>query len=246
MMPSAASAPHVGVRIGQHFVRAEEQQQACGGQRRGRSHRDDAPRRRQRRLERHDDEPDRRERADAAGVGGDRRDQSGQRQRRKHVRAFVLAGARQVIGGQDRRHQPGEHDHFEHARHAAHRDVDRERRQRDHAADQARRDEGAMARRRQRIVLRRRMHQCVQIVADRFEQAHVSLCTPKRGTRSLYSEADRVRGPLTSAWSHKRPRFPGMGHGERSVSAPPQEPSEFRIGAWNTRIYRAFAASMTP
>ncbi len=41
------------------------------------------------------------------------------------MRAFVLSGARQVIGGEDRQHQPGEHKHFERARNAAQSDVDR-------------------------------------------------------------------------------------------------------------------------
>ena len=50
---------------------------------------------------------------------------------------------------------------FEHARHAAQRDVDRESGEREQAADQARRDERAMPRGRQRVVPRRRMHQAV-------------------------------------------------------------------------------------
>ena len=180
MMPSAASAPTSlpAGRQRQQVLRAEEQQQAGRDQREGRGHRDHPARGRQRRLERHDHQPDRGERADAAGLGGDRGHEPGQRQRGQHMRAFVLAGARQVIGGQDRQHQPGEHQHFERARHAAHRDIDRERRERDDAAEQPRRDEGAMARRRQRVVLRRRMHQRVDIVADRLEQAHASLRTP--------------------------------------------------------------------
>ena len=179
MMPSAASVPDLGpVGRRQQRLRAQDMQQARRDQREGRRQRDDAARRRQRGLERHDHEPDRGERGDAAGFGGDRRDQPGQRQRRKHMGAFVLPGARQVIGGEDRQHQPGEHQHFERARHAAHGDIDRKRRERDHAAQQPRRDEGAMARRGQRVVQRRRMHQRIDIVADRLEQAHVVQRTP--------------------------------------------------------------------
>ena len=108
----------------QHGLSAEEMQQARRDQRKGRGHRDDAARCRERGLERHDHEPDRGEGGDTAGFGSDRRDKPGQRQRREHVRAFVLPGARQVIGGEDRQHQPGEHQHFERARHAAHGDID--------------------------------------------------------------------------------------------------------------------------
>jgi hypothetical protein len=61
-----------------------------------------------------------------------------------HVGAFILPCARQVIGRKDRQHQPGEHQHFQRARHAAHGDIDRKRRERHDAAQQPRRDEGAM------------------------------------------------------------------------------------------------------
>ena len=50
----------------------------------------------------------------------DRGDEPGERQRREHVRALVLAGAREEIGDQDRRDQPGEDHDFEHARNATH------------------------------------------------------------------------------------------------------------------------------
>ena len=99
-------------------------------------------------------------------------DQAGQRQRGQHVRALVAAGARQEIGDQDRRHQPGEHADFERARHAAQGDIDRESGERGEAAEQARRNEGAMARRRQRILLRRRMHQRIDIVPHWREETH--------------------------------------------------------------------------
>ena len=162
MMPSAASAPaSCAGRPAAAAVRAApmQQQEAGGAEREGRGQRDHAARGRQRGLERHDDQPDRGERADAAGLDRDRGDEPGQRQRREHMRALVAAGARQEIGDQDRRDQPGEHQHFERARHAAQREIDRERGERDQAAEQPRRDEGAMARRRQRVLLRRRMHQ---------------------------------------------------------------------------------------
>jgi hypothetical protein len=52
---------------GSKMLRAEQHQEARGAERKGRGDRDDAARRRQRRLERHDHEPDRGEGADAAG-----------------------------------------------------------------------------------------------------------------------------------------------------------------------------------
>ena len=56
---------------------------------------------------------------------------------------------------------------------AAQTDIDRQCRERDQAADQPRRDEGAMTRDAQRILPRRGVHQAVDIIADRCEQAHV-------------------------------------------------------------------------
>ena len=162
----------------QHRLDAEEVKETRRHQREGRRQRDDAARRRERGLERHHHEPDRGEGSDAAGFGGDRGHEPGQRQRREHMGAFVLPGARQVIGREDRQHQPGEHQHFKHARHATHGDIDRERRERHDAAQQPRRDEGAMTRRGQRVVQRRRVHQRIDIVADRLEEAHVINARP--------------------------------------------------------------------
>ena len=176
MMPSAASArlPCSAAR-GSSKLHAVSTSRAGRAEREGRGDRHHAARGRQRRFERNDDEPDRGERADAAGLDRDRGDEPGQRQRGQHMRALVLAGAREEIGDQDRRDQPGEDHHLERARHAAHDQIDRERGERGEAAKQARRDEGAMARRRQRVLLRRRMHQRVDIIANRREQSHVPL-----------------------------------------------------------------------
>ena len=91
------------------------------------------------------------------------------------MRALVTAGARQEIGSEDRRDQPGEHDDFENARHAAHREIGRERNQRDRRADQPRRDKGTVTRGRQRVVLHRGVHQRIDVIADRIEQLHVFL-----------------------------------------------------------------------
>ena len=102
-------------------------------------------------------------------------DFTGERARsaRELYRALVLAGAREEIGDQDRRHEPGEDHDFEHARHAAQRHVDRKGRERAQACDQARRDEGTVARSRQRILLRAGMDQRIDIVPQRCDQTHV-------------------------------------------------------------------------
>ena len=199
-MPSAASAAcscSTGTAGGSSAEVAHQQQEAGGAERKGRRQRHHAARGRQRGLERNDHQPDRGERADAAGLDRDRGHEPGQRQRREHMRALILAGAREEIGDQDRRDQPGEHDHFEHARHAAQADIDRERGQRHQAAEQPRRDERAMARRRQRVLLRRRMDQRVDILANRCERTHASWHVRRCRRAPLIEWADRVRTRLS-------------------------------------------------
>ena len=88
------------------------------------------------------------------------------------MRAFITAGAREKISDQNRRNQPGEHADFEHARNAAQNDIGREAGKRGKAAEQARCNEGAMARRGQRILLRRRVHQRVDVVPHWREETH--------------------------------------------------------------------------
>ena len=125
-------------------------------------------------------------------------DEAGQRQRGQHMRALIAAGARQETGDQNRRDQPGEDRDFQRARHAAHRKIDRERGERDQAAEQPRRDEGAMARARQRIMPRRRMHQRIEIIADGTQNTHVTHCRPSStDAHSPYSSPDRVRAHLS-------------------------------------------------
>ena len=112
--------------------------------------------------------------------------------------ALVAAGAGQKIGGQNRRHEPGKYHEFDRARRAARNQVDRKRRQRDNAAEQPRRDEGAMTRRRQRILLRRRMHQRLDIVSYRREAGPRSHRTPDFARRApLFLWRDRVRRGLS-------------------------------------------------
>ncbi len=157
---------------GQKMLGAAEHQQAGGEQRERRGGRHHPPRGGQRRFERHDDEPDGGEGADSSGLRRHHGDETGERERGQHMRALVAARARKEIGGEDRRDQPGENHDLERARHAAHGEIDRKRGERCGAADQSRSDERAMARRRQRIALRRRMHQRVDIIADRIEEVH--------------------------------------------------------------------------
>ena len=121
-----------------------------GAERECRSDRDDAARGRKRGLERNNDEPDGRERRDAAVRCRNRRHQPRQRERRQNVSALIAAGARQEIGGKDRHDEPGKYQKLDDARRPADIQINRERRERDNAAENARRDKGAMPRRRQR------------------------------------------------------------------------------------------------
>ena len=179
-MPSAASALTRPRSAAAADDVAEQHQQTGGGEREGRRERNHAARRRQRRFERHDDKPDGGERRDAAGQSRDRRDQARQCQRRQHMGALVAPGAREEIGGEDRNDEPGEHDQLDRARRAARSEINRKRGQGDDAAEQARRDEGAMPRRGQRILLRRRMHQRLNIARTGANRptipTHARLC----------------------------------------------------------------------
>ena len=181
----------IRVRRRQDMQRAEHDQKSGGAERKRRRDGDDAARRRKRGFERHDDKPDRGERRDAAGRRGNRRHQAGQRQRRQNVRALVAAGARQEIGGEDRRDQPGEHQEFDRARRAADEQINRKQRQSDDAAEQPRRDERAMARRRQRVLLRRRMDQRLNIIS----------VSARTGPRSRRTRALQTRSPCSDAGS---------------------------------------------
>ncbi len=130
-----------------------------------------------------------------------RHDETGQRQRRQHMRAFVAAGARQEPRQQNRRDQPGEGRDLERGRRAAHRQIDRKCRKRRQAAEQPRRHEGAMARARQRVIARRRMQQRIETIADDTQNSHgsrASACSSNRraGTPPL-SLPHRVRAKLS-------------------------------------------------
>ena len=196
-MPSAASAAcELGLGVGKRCCDVEQHQKPGGAERQRRGGGDDATRRGQRRFERHDDEPDRGEGDDAAGRRGDRRHQSGQRQRGQHVRAFVAAGARQKVGGEDRHHEPGKDHQLDRGRRAAREEVNRERRQRDDAAEQPRRNKGAMPRRRQRVLLRRRVDKRFDIIPYWREEAHDPVARPLCRRAPLVLLCDRVRRRL--------------------------------------------------
>ena len=157
------------------MILAKHDQKPGGAQSEDRSESDHAARRRQRGLERHDDQPDRGERNDAAGRGGDGRHQSGQRQRGQHMRALIPAGTGQIMRDQDRNDEPAESDHFDRARRAADQEIGGKAGERDDAAEKARRNESAMARRGQHVALRGRMDQRVNIVTNRRKQAQFPL-----------------------------------------------------------------------
>ena len=174
---------------------------ARAGQRQRRGEGDHAARRRQRGLERNHDKPDRGEGFDAAGGDRHHHDETRQRQRRQHMRALVAAGARQEPGQQDRRDQPGECRDLERGGRAAHREIDRKRRERREAAEQPRRHERAMARAGQRVIARRRMQQRIETIADDIQNGHgsrASACSSNRraGTPPL-SLPHRVRANLS-------------------------------------------------
>ena len=150
----------------------DQQRRARHRQRKGK--RDHAARGRQRRFERNDDQPDRGKGFDAAGGHRNHHDEACQRQRRQHMRALVTAGARQEPRQQDRRDQPGERRDLERGGRAAHRQIERKRREGDQAAEQPRRHERAMPRARQRVIACRRMQQRIETIADDTQNNHGS------------------------------------------------------------------------
>jgi hypothetical protein len=141
------------------------------------------------------------------------------------MRAFILPGARQVIGGEDRQHEPSEHQHFEYARHATCHKIKRERRERDNATDKPRPNESTVTRGSQRVVVCRRVHQGVDIVANRLKEAHVFQCTPERlRTRSpcLFRSCQRpLKRVLRRNSSKDRPRSIMVNAKLQCVALPP-------------------------
>ena len=226
----------------QQMILAKHDQKPGGAQSEDRSERDHAARRRQRGLERHDDQPDRGERSDAAGRGGDRRHQSGQRQRGQHMRALIAAGTGQIVRDQDRNDEPGESDHFDRARRAADQEIGGKAGERDDAAEKARRNESAMARRGQHVALRGRMDQRVNIVTYRRKQAQFPLHArlSRRAPFFLWARScqrplkRKLRSPARGRSPHRRRaqwRIRRNGfrrHGERLVA---KIDAQLRVGA---------------
>ena len=104
-------------------------------------------------------------RLDAAGGDGNHQHEACQRQRRKNMRAFITAGARQEPGQQNRGDQPGKSRDLDRRRRTAHRQINRKRRQRHQAAEQPWRHERTMARTHQRIISYRGMQQRIETIA---------------------------------------------------------------------------------
>ena len=135
------------------------------------------------------------------------------------MRGVVAPGAREKHRDDDGRDQPGEDEAFDHARHAAHREIDGQRRDREQAADQARRNEDAMTRGFQGIASRRRMHQRIDVVADLREQTHLVFGTPLTADALPCPMSRICPRPLKRKlrWGrrrgHSRP-VPGAGRGE--------------------------------
>ena len=177
---------------------SEHDQQRRAGKRQRGGERDHAARRRKRGLERNDDQPDRGKGFDAAGGHRQRHDQTRQRQRRQHMGALVAAGARQEPRQQNGRDQPGERRDLERARRAAHRQIDRECRERRQASEQPRRHEGAMARARQRVVARRGMQQRIETIADDTQNCHGSRASAGSSKRRAGTPPLSLRPPCQS------------------------------------------------
>src|SRR5262245_29877046 len=100
------------------------------------------------------------------------------------MRTFVAAGMRQEINDQDRRCEPGEYNHLERTRDAANSNVRGEACERRQTAKQPRSNKGAMTRRRQCVLLRRRVHQRVDITPYWREETHGPCHTSCRDRRA--------------------------------------------------------------
>src|SRR5215471_5859984 len=102
------------------------------------------------------------------------------------------------MGGQNRCDQPRKDQHLDRAWRSAHDEVDGKNRQETEAAKKSWGHEGAMTRAGERIIPSRRMHQRIDVIANRLEKTHVSQRTPET-TDALPSKmvSDRVRRRLS-------------------------------------------------
>ena len=89
------------------------------------------------------------------------------------MRSLIEAGARQIISNQDRGREPGENPDLERRRHPANDDVHRQTRDGEELPKRRGAIKSAVTRSRQRILLRRRMHKCVDITPYRREKLTV-------------------------------------------------------------------------
>src|SRR3984893_7088688 len=90
------------------------------------------------------------------------------------MRALVAAGTRQKPRQQNGSDKPCERRDLKGGGRAAHRKIDRERRERREASEQPRRHERTMARARQRVISRRRVQQRIETIADDTQNCHGS------------------------------------------------------------------------
>ena len=82
--------------------------------------------------------------------------------------ALEISGPRKIRGDQKRAEQPSEDQCLERPRRPAQDEQERDRRQHEEDAEEPDRNEGAVTRGRQRVVPRRRMHERLDIGADRL------------------------------------------------------------------------------
>src|SRR6478672_2388528 len=103
------------------------------------------------------------------------------------MRSLIVPGARQIASNEDRHREPGENPDLERRRDPANDDVQRQAGDGAKTCEKTWSNEGAMTRQRQRVLLRRRMHQRVDITPYRREKAHgpVSRLCNRRAPNSL-------------------------------------------------------------
>src|SRR5215211_3996025 len=86
---------------------------------------------------------------------------------------LIAAGAGKEISNADRRHQPAEHDGLKRTRRSSCHKIEWQDGEREKPAEHAWRNEPAVACDLQQIIARRRMHQRVDILANRSSKVHV-------------------------------------------------------------------------
>ena len=159
-----------------------------------------------------------------------------------------MAGVRQKPRQQDRRDQPRESRDLERGRRAAHRKIDRKRRERRKTAEQPWRHERAMVRARQRVVSRRRMQERIDTIAENTQNCHGTRASARfqkdAPERLLYrchtcqSEIKRTlraRGSRSKTRCRRRFRMSATVHSMQMVNGGFPEPADMVSKWWKPR-----------